>query len=208
MSTTMVSASSWSLSADSHVRRSTSLLLAAALVASALTVAASPASACSKTLRRGDVYRSMRNGDSLDAGVVRASGGMETIALLTFDLEVAKTKPTYSIGDVVAVDVTVTRPAKEDPLGNGIPMDRPYVEPVAGAIVGVGLYIGRVFLPGAAITGADGVAHVKIKLEDYAPAGKKVDTSIYAWRVVQETTCATVQEYGYTTVPGQFKTAP
>lgn len=150
----------------------------------------------------------MRNEKDLDLGVVKTSGGMEAIALLTFDLEVGKLKPVYKIGDVVTVDVKVTRPAKEDPLGNGIPMDRPYVEPAEGVFVGVGLMMGRVFLPGAAITGADGVAHVKIKIQDYAPAGARVDASMYAWKIVYEVPCASIQEYGYTSMPGIFKTAP
>jgi hypothetical protein len=126
--------------------------------------------------------------------------------VLTFDLDVAPVKPVYKIGETVKIDVTVTRPAKEDPLGNGIPMDRPVVKPAEDVIVGVGLHIGRVFLPGAAITDANGVAHVKIKIESYAPAGQTADVSFYAWRIVQETTCATIQEYGYKSAPHMFKT--
>lgn len=152
--------------------------------------------------------RAMRSDQDLDAGVVRASNssGAETVALLMFNLEIGKLKPTYKIGDVVTVDVTVTRPAKEDPLGNGVPMDRPYVEPAEGVFVGVGLHMGRVFLPGGGVTNADGVAHVKIEIQDYAPSGAKVDASVYAWRIVTETPCASVQEYGYKTMPGVFKT--
>lgn len=191
------------------MRRFTSVLLAATLIAGALTtVAASPATACRRTVEKRDVFRAMMNDRDLNLGVVRTSRGMETVALLTFDLEIGKLKPVYRIGDVVAVDVKVTRPAEEDPLGNGIPMERLYFEPVEGVFVGVGLMMGRVFLPGAAITGADGVAHVKIKIQDYAPAGVKVDASVYAWKVVYEMPCASIQEYGYAAMPGVFKTAP
>ena len=189
------------------MRRLTSILLSATLMAGALTVvSAAPAGACRQAVTKRDVFNTMRSGQSLDAGVVRASGGMEQVALLTFNLEIGKTKPTYEIGDVVPIDVTVTRPAKEDPLGNGIPMDRPYFEPAEGVIVGVGLHIGRVFLPGAAITDANGVAKVRIKLEDWAPAGVKVDASMYAWKVVYEMPCATVMEYGYRTMSGMLRT--
>jgi len=191
------------------MRPLTSILLSATLMAGALTVvSAAPASACKQAVTNRSVFRAMRSGDdSLDAGVVRASGGMEQVALLTFNLDVGKTKPAYEIGDVVPIDVTVTRPAKEDPLGNGVPMERPYVEPAEGVIVGVGLHIGRVFLPGAAITDANGVAKVRIKLEDWAPAGVKVDASMYAWKVVYEMPCATVMEYGYRTMPGLLRTS-
>lgn len=190
------------------MRRLTSILLSATLMAGALTVvAASPASACARTVRKADVFRTMKHGDSMDAGVVTTSNGMEQVSLLTLNIEVADVKPVYKIGETAKIDVTVTRPAKEDPLGNGVPMDRPYVEPAEGVIVGVGLHIGRVFLPGAALTGADGVAHIKIKIESYAPAGQWADTSVYAWKVLQETTCASVQEYGYRSMPHMFKTA-
>ena len=190
------------------MRRITSILLTATLVAGALTtVAASPAAACRQAVERRDVFRAMRNDQDLDLGVVKTRGGMESVMLLTFNLDVAKTKPVYKIGDVVTVEVTVTRPAKEDPLGNGIPMERPYVEPAEGVMVGVGLHIGRVFLPSGAITGPDGVARVKIPLQDYAPAGVKVAASVYGWRVVYEAPCASVQEYGYTTIQEMFKTA-
>lgn len=187
-------------------RRITSLMVSATLMAGTLTtVVASPAGACARTIGKTDVFRAMKT-DSMEAGVVAGSSGMETVSLLTFNLEVGKTKPIYRIGETVAIDVTVTRPAKEDPLGNGIPMERPYFQPVAEVIVGVGLHIGRVFLPGAAITDDKGVAHVRIKIESYAPANQWADTSIYAWKIVQSTTCATVQEYGYQSMPHMLKT--
>ena len=189
------------------MKRLTSVLLAATLMATFTVISASPASACRQATTKRSVFRAMESGQDLDAGVVRTSGGMEQVSLLTFNLEIGKVKSAYEIGDVVPINVTVTRPAKEDPLGNGIPMERPYVEPVEGVIVGVGLSIGRVFLPGAAITDANGVAKVRIKIEDYAPAGVRVDSSIYAWRVVYEMPCATVQEYGYQALPGMFKTS-
>lgn len=191
------------------LRRFTSILISATLVAGAFTtVVASPASACGRAVVKQEVFRAMRNEQSLDAGVVRASGGMEQISLLTFNLELGKVKSAYKIGDIVPLNVTVTRPANEDPLGNGIPMERPYVEPAEGVIVGAGFHIGRVFLPGAAITDANGVARIRIKLEDYAPAGAKVDASIYAWKVLQDAPCASIQEYGYMAVPGIFRTTP
>ena len=143
----------------------------------------------------------------MEAGVVRTSSGMEQVSLLTFNIEVGETKPVYKIGEVAKIDVTVTRPAQEDPLGNGIPMERPYVEPAPDVIVGIGLHIGRVFLPGAAITDEQGVARVRIKIEDYAPANQWADTSVYAWRILHETPCATIQEYGYKSMPRMFKTA-
>lgn len=189
------------------MKKLAALLVSATLMSGALTaVTASPAGACGRAVGKADVFRAMKT-DSMEAGVVSASNGMEQVSLLTFNLEIGKTKPIYKIGEVVDIEVTVTRPAKEDPLGNGIPMERPYVQPAPDVIVGVGLHIGRVFLPGAAITNAEGIAHVRIKIESYAPANQWADTSVYAWKTVQETTCVTVQEYGYRSMPHMFRTA-
>src|SRR5688500_8435309 len=111
----MTNASSHRRSAARPMRRFTSVVLAATLLAGALTtVAASPASACRRAVERRDVFRAMRNDQDLNLGVVKTSGGMETVALLTFDLEIGKLKPVYRIGDVVTIDVKVTRPARED----------------------------------------------------------------------------------------------
>jgi hypothetical protein len=179
-----------------------SLALSLMLLGGALVVVApSSASACGAALTRKDVFRAMRNGK-----MAEASGGMETLSLKTLNLDYKSDKKIYKIGSIAEIKVNVTRPAKEDPAGQGIPMDRPYVEPAEGITVGVGLSIGRVFLPGAAITDANGDALVRIKIESYAPAGQWADVSVYAWNVLQETPCLTVQEYGYSTAPRMFRT--
>ncbi|HWC12991.1 MAG TPA: hypothetical protein VG929_00165 [Actinomycetota bacterium] len=186
--------------------RRIALLLAATLVTGAFTaLAPAPAGACGAVLRNKDVFRSLRDSSS-DSST--RGGAMETIGLRTLHLEYKADKKIYEIGDIAQIKVTVTRPADEDPLGQGIPMDRPFVEPAADVNVGVGLSIGRVFLPGAGLTNEKGVAIVKIKIENYAPAGKWADASAYAWRVVQSTPCATVQEDGYRIQPRMFRTAP
>lgn len=135
----------------------------------------------------------------------QACGGMEQVTLRTFDLEVTPPK-VAKIGTTITVKVLVTRPAKEDPAGQGIPTDRPFVEPAPDVIVGVGLSVGNVFLPGAALTNQDGIAKVKIIMRDYAPADKRVDMSVYAWKILQQTPCATVQEDGYKVMPDAFRT--
>lgn len=184
--------------------RSISILTALTLlVGASIVLTPTSASACGRQLTKREVFRAMRDGDMANAGA------METLTLRTFHVEVKQDKKTYRIGDIAKFDVTVTRPANEDPLGEGTPMpwsERPYVEAVEGAIVGVGLHIGRVFLPGAALTDADGLAKVRIKIENYAPAGQVVDASIYAWKIVQETQCLTIQENGYKVLPGIAKT--
>ncbi|MDQ3962484.1 MAG: hypothetical protein M3277_00980 [Actinomycetota bacterium] len=165
--------------ASGRARRKIGVLTVATLVAAGLVaIAPSPAYAC---------------------------GGVEQVTLRTFNLDVTPPK-VAEIGTTVTVKVLVTRPAKEDPLGQGIPMDRPFVEPAPDVIVGVGLSVGNVFLPGAALTNEQGVAKVKITMQNYAPANKRVDMSVYAWKVLQQTPCLTVQEDGFKVLPDAFRT--
>ena len=182
-------------------KRKIGVVTVATLVAAGLVAAApSPAQACRK-VTRASVFEQMRTG-GFGSG---DSGGMEQVTLRTFDLEVTPPK-IAKIGSTITVKVLVTRPAKEDPAGQGIPMERPFVEPASEVIVGVGLSIGYVFLPGAAMTNQDGIAKVKIIMQDYAPADKKVDMIVYAWKILQQTPCATVQEDGYEVIPSAFRT--
>lgn len=130
----------------------------------------------------------------------------------TFHVESRFEKKLYAIGEVVPVHVSVTTPAKKDPLGEGIPLpiERPIVEPVEGAVVGVGFQLGRVFLPGGSMTDAEGNATVEIKLEKYAPRNAWADASIYASRerIADPARCFVMIEYGYQLVPRAFRTAP
>jgi len=181
--------------AMASTKRPLAMLAAVALCAGFLMVASAPNATACAPLTRKDVFKGLR------------AGTMETVSLrlLHMDLKFPKA---VAIGNVATIKATVTRPAKEDPAGNGIPMERPYTQPAEDVIVGIGLSIGRVFLPGAGITDAEGKTTVKITIEEWAPAGKTVHASAYAWRVVQSTPCLTVQEDGYTARPDAFRTKP
>lgn len=130
----------------------------------------------------------------------------------TFHVEYEIDKKLYSLGETVSVKVNVTTPAKQDPVGEGIPLpiERPLVDRVEGALVGVGIYIGRVYLSGGALTDADGNATVDIKLERYAPRNTWADVGIYASKTAFEdpAQCVVIVEYGFKSVPRAFRTAP
>lgn len=132
---------------------------------------------------------------------------MESATLRTLYVEAKVKKTVINRGSFAEIEVLVTRPAKEDPLGEGepLPVERPVVEPAADVSVGVGVYVGSVFFPGFGISGPDGVAKLRIKMESYAPKNTVADVSIYAWKVVQDTPCLTVQEDGYSQYPAMFK---
>lgn len=171
------------------MRRRTSLLMVTAILAGIMAFASSaPAQACST--------RGVRSG-------VRSGVLLETVGLRTYHLEVKPDKKFYQVGDTAQVHVTVTRPAKEDPLGEGIPIDPPQSFPAEDVNVGIGLRIGDVFLFGHNMTDAQGRTTVKVKIAGYAPAGK-ASADAYAWRTAVDTPCARVEENGYTAVPNIF----
>jgi len=120
---------------------------------------------------------------------------LEQVALRTFTIE-AKAPKSVPIGGTASIPVVVTRPAEQDPLGQGIPTDGVEPEAAQGVNVGVGLLVGDVFFPGFAKTNDEGKATIKIKIQSYAKPGP-VDASFYAWMTQADTPCLRVDENGY-----------
>ncbi len=120
----------------------------------------------------------------------------ETVIVYSFHVEISSPGKAYRIGQVAKIDVKVTRPNDEDPLGLGVPLSPPMEENVEGANVGVGLQVGDVFLPGYALTKEDGVAHVKIKLEPWTQPGS-ADVRALAWLETADGGCLIVEEQGF-----------
>jgi hypothetical protein len=171
------------------MQRRTSLLAITAILAGMMSFAsATPAQACSA--------RGVRSG-------LRSGALAETIGLRTYNLDVRPDKKSYKVGDTAKVHVTVTRPAKEDPLGEGIPIDSPENFPAEGVNVGIGLRVGDVFLFGHNVTDAEGKTIVKVKIASYAPPGK-ASADAFAWKTAVDSPCARVEENGYTSIPNMF----
>ena len=102
----------------------------------------------------------------------------------------------YGIGDVAKVAVTVTRPAPTDPLNQGVPMPQAVSQPAENVTVGVGLHIGPVFSPGYNITDSSGKTMVSIRIPNYAHPGA-VGVDAYAYNILAQSPCYTIQEDGY-----------
>jgi hypothetical protein len=129
---------------------------------------------------------------------------MEYLTPVTFHVQLGRFKKSYKVGDTVKVGVKVTRPAEEDPAGLGVSFERPATQPASDVNVGVGVSVGRVFLPGYGRTNAQGKTTVSVKLERYVrPATAHVRA--FAYKEVVQTTCLTVEEQGYTDVQNAFK---
>ena len=76
--------------------------------------------------------------------------------------------------------------------------------PVEEANIGVGLLVGDVFLPGFAITDANGDAVIKVKIEKYVKPAT-VDAAFYSWKIAADSPCLRVEENGFRAVPAMFK---
>lgn len=137
---------------------------------------------------------------------IMKSGAMEQIALRTFSIAVKAPKDVH-VGDILTIPVTVTRPAEQDPLGQGIPMGGVEPEAAPDVNIGVGLMFGDVFLPGFGVTDSQGKAKLRIKVERYVKPGP-VDASFYAWKTQADTPCARLDENGYRPMPKFFTVKP
>lgn len=134
--------------------------------------------------------------------------GMEQVQLKTLHLEVSPAKESYRIGEVAKFKALVTRPAKEDPAGQGIPMERPYVTPAEGVNIGVGLlFNGDVFLPGFGITDEDGKVTLKVKIMNYVKPGT-VHASFFAWKSMVDAPCLRVDESAFLPFPDIIRVKP
>lgn len=121
----------------------------------------------------------------------------ETVQMKTFHVVIQTPRKVYKIDNVVPINVEVTRPAHEDPLGQDQPIDPPVSEPAEGVNVGVGLQVGRSYLFGIGMTDADGKTSIRVPLPSYLPEGNVFARSL-AWNILVNTTCLIVEEQGYT----------
>ncbi|HEX2196244.1 MAG TPA: hypothetical protein VHJ76_04885 [Actinomycetota bacterium] len=133
-----------------------------------------------------------------------AAANMEFVYLETFKVDVKlPTKNPYHPGDKVPFPTTVTRPAEKDPLGQGIPMPRPYVEPAADVPVVIVAFADDVLLIDYKITDENGKVNLALKLPKYTPEGP-VGARVYAQKLLQDTNCITIYETGEVTLGHAF----
>lgn len=138
-----------------------------------------------------------------EAKLACASTNLEFIYLTTFKLDVKMPKGSFSPGDKVPFPTTVTRPAEEDPLGNGIATPRPHVEPAPDVPVVIVAFADDVLLIDYKLTDANGKVNLALKLPKYMPEGP-VSARIYAQKLLHDTNCVTVYEVGELTMGHAF----
>lgn len=125
-----------------------------------------------------------------------SSSDLEFVYLTTLKLDVkVPTQSPYSPGEKVPFPTTVTRPAEEDPVGQGITTPRPYVEPAADVPVVIVAFADDVLLIDYKITDAQGKVNLALKLPKYMPEGP-VMARLYAQKLLADSNCLVFYEVG------------
>ena len=130
---------------------------------------------------------------------------LEFVYLTTFKLDVKmpSTTKAYKPGQKVPFPTVVTRPAEEDPVGQGISTPRPIVEPAPDVPVVIVAFAEDVLLIDYKLTDAQGKVNLALKLPKYMPEGP-VSARIYAQKLFQDTNCITIYEVGELTMGHAF----
>ena len=124
------------------------------------------------------------------------SGAMT--ALRTFHVEAVPSKKVVRPGEKFAVDVVVTRPAHEDPAGQGITFEPPVSAPAEDVIIGISIWVGdRTYFWGIGLSNADGKATLRLKVPTKAESGKALASA--SGRRVLKDDCPEIMEDGYAT---------
>ena len=82
-----------------------------------------------------------------------------------FTVEASWQKRVFTNDETAAITLTVTRPAPEDPLGLGLPIDSPISIPVEGATAWTTVLTRYPYPYGYGETNADGKAKIRVPLE-------------------------------------------
>lgn len=138
-----------------------------------------------------------------EAKLACASTNLEFIYLTTFKLDVKMPKGKFGPGDKVPFPTTVTRPAEEDPIGQGVQTPRPHVEPAPEVPVVIVAFADDVLLIDYKLTDANGKVNLALKLPKYMPEGG-VSARIYAQKLFRDTNCITIYEVGELTMGHAF----
>ncbi len=131
-------------------------------------------------------------------------GSFEIVQLRTIHIDAKISKPVYKVGETAIFKLTLTRPAKEDPAGQGIPMDPPTTQPADGVSIGIGLIVGDVYLWGLGMTDQGGKATIRIKLKSYTPAGI-AQARAFGKKNIADSPCLVIDEIGFLPMPNAFK---
>lgn len=120
------------------------------------------------------------------------------LVLRTFNVEAVPSKKVVSPGDKFTVDVTVTRPAGEDPAGQGIEFEPPASLPAENVTVGLSIWVGkRTYFWQVGLTDAEGKDTLAVKVPANSETGETL--AMVSARNWVKSDCPDILEDGYST---------
>ena len=119
----------------------------------------------------------------------------EYVSLNTYYVDIKPLAKSYSRSDTVKVEVSVTRPARSDPIGLGVPINHNVGVPAPDVTVGVGIGVRRTFTSGAGRTDATGRVTVPVPLRRLTTGVASVRA--FAYKEHLNTPCLLVEESGF-----------
>lgn len=129
------------------------------------------------------------------------------LVLRTLHIEAVPSKKQVRPGEKFTVDVTVTRPAHEDPLGQGIEFEPPASVPAEGVTVGLSVYLGeRTYFWQVGLTDEDGKDTLPLTVPETSERGWAL--AIASARHWIKSDCPDILEEGYSHYPKFVKVGP
>lgn len=119
------------------------------------------------------------------------------LVLRSLHITAVPSKKTVKPGEKFTVDVTVTRPAHEDPLGNGVAFDPPTTVPAEDVTVGLSVWVGeRTYFWQIGLTDAEGKDTLRLKVPANAETGEALASASARHWIKND--CPDILEDGYT----------
>lgn len=130
------------------------------------------------------------------------------VNLHTLHIEAKPRKKTYQRGETIVIDVTVTRPADEDPAGEENPTPRPMTEPAADIEVGGALWVGNTYRWDFGTTDDEGHAVLNVNMPPDSDTGWA--RGEFSAEKVHYTNngCPDIREVGYRSYPRFVRIVP
>jgi len=154
------------------------------------------------------VFGSLMAPTAAGAGVVGDSAcGSGVIVLRSLHVEAHPSKKVVRRGEKFTVHVKVTRPAHEDPVGEGIEITPPTSAPAEGVTVGLSVWVGdRTYFWQVGMTDANGEATLRLRVPKKAEAGPALASA--SGRHWIKNDCPDILEDGYTNYLNFVKIVP
>lgn len=119
------------------------------------------------------------------------------LVLRSLNVVATPSKTKVKPGEKFTVDVTVTRPASEDPVGQGVTFEPPMSVPAENITVGISVWVGkRTYFWQVGVTDAEGKDTLTLKVPAGSESGKAL-ASVSGRRWIKSD-CPDILEDGYT----------